>query len=109
MNPVLQGVKSYFTKSPFTTLQELHNMSKFGSTGENDGKNGFIAIAVIVVTILMLTFLILGYFAVGHICKDNTDRGKNTRLGLYALLLLTGGQVGVIYILLWVVGLNICA
>ena len=50
----------------------------------------------------------LGFLAVPHICPDTSERGKNTRLGLYALLLVSGGQIGWLYILLWIFKINMC-
>jgi hypothetical protein len=57
---------------------------------------------------LIMIIIVSGFLAVPNICKDSSERGKNTRLGLYFLLLITGGQVGWLYILLWIFNINIC-
>ncbi len=114
---VKSGFKSYFTNSTFSNIQGLVK-SKFGSQcnchtmdeqeySPQDIQMAFM-ISNISVFILIVVSIVLGFIAVGKICKDPTERGKNTRLGLYAILLLTGGQVGWIYILLWVMKIDLC-
>ena len=100
-NSLIKGVKSYFTKNPYETIKEVNDKSNFGYDVDY--------VYVFVVMLLSIIFTVLGFVAVNHICKDTSERGKNTRLGLYAILLLTGGQVGTIYILLWVFNINLCA
>ena len=59
--------------------------------------------------IIIIASIILGFMAVNNICSDTTDRGKNTRLGLYLLLFLTGGKIGWLYVLVWILKINVCA
>jgi hypothetical protein len=114
-----QGLKNSFTRSAFTNCKEMIT-SQFGTCGcdQNKGneygyskKDVQLAFMVSNLTILSLIIgtIILGFIAVTKICTDTTDRGKNVRLGLYALLILTGGQVGWLYILLWILKINVCA
>jgi hypothetical protein len=65
-------------------------------------------LADIITMLLLLISISLGFMAVNKICKDTSARGKNTRLGLYVLLILTSGRVGWLYILLWILKINVC-
>jgi hypothetical protein len=69
----------------------------------------FIVQNLMAILLFILVIFILGFISVNKICKDPSDRGKNTRLGLYALLVLSGGQVGWIYILLWILKIDVCS
>jgi hypothetical protein len=60
------------------------------------------------IIIIITVSIIAGFLAVGNICKADSERGKNTRLGLYALLVLSGGMIGWVYILLWILKIDIC-
>jgi hypothetical protein len=53
--------------------------------------------------------IILGFVAVRHLCIDSSMRGKNIRLVMYILLLLTKGQIAWLYILLWLLQIDICS
>ena len=113
---VKSGFKSYFTNSTLSNLKSI-SKSKFGSDCCGcDGENGYSSrdsqttsmVSNLLVFILIIVSVVFGFIAVRNICKDSSERGKNTRLGLYALLILTGGQVAWIYILLWIMKLDIC-
>jgi len=98
------GFTKYFKQSHFASMSDImkERRSKYnGDDNEDSLSNLFIVLLV------MLT-IVLGFMAVPNICGDNSERGKNTRLGLYFLLLITGGQVGWLYILLWITKINIC-
>jgi len=109
------GTKDYFTKSHFSNIEDLYT-STFGKRNKNDkillNRSSDIETAFMIsnffITIMIIASIVLGFMAVTQICTDQTERGKNTRLGLYILLILTGGQIGWIYILLWVFKVNVC-
>ena len=110
------GAKNYFTKSHFTNINSLYK-SKFGyddveydemlMNSSLDVKKAFM-LSNLFIAIMIIASIVLGFMAVTQICKDQTERGKNTRLGLYILLILTGGQIGWLFLLLWVFKVNIC-
>ena len=107
------GAKSYFTKSHFTNISNLIT-SKFGNRGyddemysSSDVETAFM-LSNFFIASMIIASIVLGFMAVNKICNDQTERGKNTKLGLYALLLLTGGQIGWIYILLWIFKIDLC-
>ena len=56
----------------------------------------------------LIIFIFFAFLAVQNICKGTSDRSKNLRLGLYALLIFTGGRVSILYILLWIFRINVC-
>ena len=99
----MDALKKYFTQSHFTSMEEVLQKQKDGEVDQA------IMLSNIFIVILMVTIFLMGFVAVSHLCPEQSDRGKNTRLGLYFLLLITGGQIGWIYILLWVANINICA
>jgi hypothetical protein len=122
MEGIISGLKngatSYFTKSHFTNINDLiKSKSLFGSSGEeynemlmdssSDVKMAFM-LSNLFIVIMIIASTVLGFMAVTRMCRDQTERGKNTRLGLYGLLVLTGGQIGWIYILLWIFKIDIC-
>ena len=58
--------------------------------------------------LIIFISIILGFVAVDKLCLDTSDRGKNIRLIMYVLLFLTGGQIAWLYILLWLLQINVC-
>jgi hypothetical protein len=112
---IKSGFKSYFTNSTISNLRGIMK-SKFGCDNEYNHDNGYSSnevqtafmVSNLSIFILIIVSIVLGFIAVNKICKDPSERGKNTRLGLYAILILTGGQVGWIYILLWIMKFDIC-
>ena len=102
------GLKSYFTKGPVGALQTIK--SKFSECyGSSSEFEELYKLSITIIIILIILSVILGYLAVNKICKADSERGKNTRLGLYALMLLSGGTVSWVYILLWLLNIDICA
>ena len=100
---MLEELTDYFTQSHFTSMKNIADQHR------ERGIDQAIALSNVFILCLIVGTLLLGFMAVPHICSDNSERGKNTRLGLYILLLLSGGQIGWLYILLWVAKVNICA
>ena len=93
---------SYFTQSHFTSI------SKFGETVYDDEEVQMaFMMANTLISILMLTSLIGGFMAVNYICKGDSERSKNIRLSLYILLILSGGQIGWLFLLLWLFKIDI--
>ena len=108
MSCMLNGAKSYFTQSAYGLVK--NSLSTFGQMGlyDNDEVQQSIAMSHMFIVALMITGIVLGFLAVPHLCPDSTDRGKNVRLGLYILLIITGGQLGWFLALLWLFRINIC-
>jgi len=52
--------------------------------------------------------IVLGIKAVDKLCYGMSDRSKNIRMGLYILLLLSGGQIALLYILLSLLNVKLC-
>ena len=114
---ITNAVKSYFTKSAFSNMDGLVK-SRFGNIQEDpyeygvydseDVKKAY-ALSNLFIAVLIITGVIIGFVAVPHLCSDATERGKNVRLALYFLLILTGGQLGWFLGLLWLFNINICA
>ena len=96
------GLKSYL-KEPFAVL---NNKSNFGKKTDPSPLMG---VAVFIAALLLLGGFVLGWYAVERLCKGSDIRSKNIRLGLYAILLFSGGQVGWLYVLLTFMKVNICA
>jgi len=91
----------------------IASISKFTrySSSENEESYSY-GISDLEVTFIIIIFIVsmsLGFFAINNICQDTSSRGKNTRLGLYLLMILSGGTVAWFYILLWILKINICA
>ena len=99
---MLEELKTYFTQSHFASVQDIIDERN------RRGIEQAIALSNLFILALMVGILILGFMAVPKICTDTTDRGKNTRLGMYILLLMSGGQIGWLYIILWMAKLNVC-
>jgi len=90
------GIKKYMEKGAFGALAELNNKSTFGKhNAAGDSLIMFFAVLV------MLLAFGLGFIAVSKLSPGKDDRSKNIRLGLYAILLLTEGRVGLFYAILW--------
>ena len=80
--------------------------SHFGKDEQVSG-GSVLGFFVLFVIIIVLSFVI-GWIAVSNICKGTDTRSKNIRLGLYAMLLLSGGRLGLLYVLLWIFRVNVC-
>ena len=93
---------SEYTKSGFIKTVNKLNKSSFGAEG-NDFNSG----AFFVVMTVMIILLVLGFMAVPKIAPGSSDRARNIRVGLYAILLLTEGRVGWIYLGLWLLNANL--
>jgi len=108
------GLKSYFTKGPFNVIK-----SKFGAQSSSgnvinnyymdseDSSDYDYYIVESMILFIALISMVLGFIAVNKICDGTSDRAKNTRLGMYLLLILSGGLVGWAYILMWVLGISV--
>ena len=120
MNSILSGLndgaKNYFTKNHFTNINDLIK-SNFESKDDeynrmlmnnsSDVKMAFM-LSNLFIMIMIIASIVLGFIAVTKICRDQSERGKNIRLGLYGLLIITGGQIGWLYLLLWIFKIDIC-
>jgi hypothetical protein len=95
------GLKSYL-KEPFAVV---NNKSNFGKKESPE----LMGVAMFIAVLLLLGGFVLGWYAVERLCRGSDTRSKNIRLGLYAILLFTGGQVGWLYVLLTFMKVNICA
>lgn len=102
INSMEFGVKSYL-KEPFAVI---NNKSNFGKKTEDSPLMG---LAMFIAILLLLGGFVLGWYAVEQLCKGSDTRSKNIRLGLYAILLFSGGRTGWLYVLLTFMKVNICA
>ena len=115
LNSMKFGLKTLMQKGAFGALKELNQMARkesFGKKSDGDVPDiglGVAAGAFVFIVIILLILTALGWVAVGKICKGTDNRSKNIRLGLYALLFFTGGTIGPIYLLLWLLQVNVCA
>ena len=97
-----------FTQSHFSSIHDMiHKKQMIERERDEQIKQAFFFSSLFVCAII-IGVIMLGFLAVPHICSDTSERGKNTRLGLYALLLVSGGQIGWLYILLWIFKINMC-
>lgn len=95
------GLKSYL-KEPFAVI---NNKSNFGKKEPP----ALMGVAMFIAVLLLLGGFVLGWYAVERLCRGSDTRSKNIRLGLYAILLFTGGRTGWLYVLLTFMKVNICA
>lgn len=104
------GLKTYMKEGAYGALNKI-NKSNFGANGDDSAGIGLdLGVgAVLMILILVIAGFMLGWVAVSHICKGTDERSKNIRLGLYAIMLFTGGQAGFLYCLLWLFKVNVCA
>ena len=117
------ALNTYTKKGAFGAIKNLK--SNFGSSSSSSSNDVYIInyddsdddwyksqdismLSDIITIMIMIASIILGFMAVTHICKDSSERGKNTRLGLYLILILSSGSIGWLYILLWIFNFNIC-
>ena len=102
------ATKSYFTTSAFGLLNNMK--STFGKMDiyDSDEVQSAVAMNQMFIGIMVIVGIIIGFMAVPHLCPDQSERGKNVRLGLYVLLIVTGGQLGWFMALLWLFKINIC-
>ena len=109
----MDSITDYFTQSHFTSMNKIrkqrnrYNRGMYRDEEERQYQQAMLFSNLFIVAII-IGILICGFLAVPHLCPDGTERGKNTRLGLYFLLIATGGQIGWLYILLWLFNINIC-
>ena len=98
----------YFTRSHFWYMNNYLMKRRLIQEEQDEQIKMAFFLSSMFIFSLMIAIILLGFMAVTKICPDQSERGKNTRLGLYALLLLSGGQVGWLYILLWIAKINMC-
>ena len=119
LGPLKAAFGLYTKKGAFGAIQTLKNKSTFSEVCEEYGDYYYYddqnvdsaSMYMLTITLLLIMVsisFVLGFVAVNHICNDQTPRCKNTRLGLYFLLILTGGAVGWIYILMWILKIDLC-
>ena len=105
LNALNFGIKKYISKGAFGALQDK---STFGAIGDESEMEMAYMLSNTFIILIVSISIIFGFIAVNNICKSDSERGKNTRLGLYALLLLSGGAVGWLYILMWILKIDVC-
>jgi hypothetical protein len=104
----MDTIQNYFTQSHFASMSQIIEEHRRRDRRREQEVDQAIFLSNIFIVCLIIGILLAGFLAVPHICPDNSERGKNTRLGLYFLLILTGGQIGWLFILLWIFNINIC-
>ena len=82
--------------------------SHFGKDEASAADAGAVLGFFIMFVIIVVLSFVIGWLAVSNICKGSDTRSKNIRLGLYAMLLLSGGRLGWLYVLLWIFRVNVC-
>ena len=120
MNRTLQsckfGLTSYIKKGPFSVIKSKFGINSSSSNIinnyyiEDEEDSEYLDEYMVESTIMFLAIIsiVLGFMAVNNLCNGNSDRAKNTRLGMYVLLILSGGIVGWAYILMWILGITLC-
>ena len=110
MEQIKSTLKNYFSQSHFSSVSDIiRERRNLQQQKYDDEVNKAFMLSHVFISLIMISIVIAGFMAVPQLCSDNTERGKNTRLGLYVLLLLSGGQIGWLYIILWIAKINICA
>ena len=107
------SVSSYLKKGPFGAINNKSGFTNYyyengGDEMEMDYDTMYM-LSNVFITVIIIISIVLGYVAVNNICSDSTARGKNTRLGMYFLLLLSGGSIGWVYVLLWILKIDVCS
>jgi hypothetical protein len=105
MAAVVGAVKSYFSKSGFSSLQQYVSSSDDSYEAMYES---YTVLQNVLIMILVIAGIVIGFMAVPNLCPDKSDIGKNARFLMYILLILTGGQIGWFLGVLWVLGFNIC-
>ena len=107
------SAKSFFKNGAFGALN--NNKSKFTSDDYDYAYDDYTDLETVYmlsnmfIIVLFIVSMIMGFIAVNNICRDSTARGKNTRLGLYLLMVLSGGSIAWVYVLLWLLKIDICS
>ena len=114
LNTLKFGVKSYFKNGPIGSLKKIKfgNVSKFGNSSSNiyyedeceDLEYGLLGIFMLTIIIITVAF---AFLAVQHISPGESGTSRNIRLGMYALLVLSGGSVAWMYILMWALKIKV--
>jgi hypothetical protein len=105
------GADEYLKKGAFGALK--NKKSTFGASyysedfSDEDIEYMYMLSNTFIVILVSLS-IVLGFIAVNKICDSSTERGRNTRLGLYALLIFSGGMIGWVYILMWILNIDLC-
>ena len=109
MDKLTNDLKNVFTQSHFTSVSDIIRERRILQQQKYDDEvNKAFMLSHVFMSLIMVGIIIAGFMAVPQLCSDSSDRGKNTRLGLYVLLLLSGGQIGWLYVILWIAKINIC-
>ena len=101
----MNALKSYFTKGAFGALNECKSNYKYYDEEEQE-EQSLTTDYFIIITMISLS-IIFGFLAVDKICPPTSERTKNIRLGLYGLLILSGGMIGWIFILMWMLNIKL--
>ena len=114
---------SFLLNSPLqniqNSVQNLNEFSKFSNEDEQQKTNmagaaaggaaagGAVASFMVFILVFMIVLIVLSFMAVPKFIKGNSDNAKNKRILAYVLLVLSGFQISWIYIILWMIGLNL--
>ena len=112
------GITEYIKKGPgafknikFGSKSPFGPKSTFSSSvyydHGNEENNLFYGFLGFFMIILIIVMTIYAFLAVEKICPGGSERSKNTRLGLYALLIISGGSVSWIYIVMGLLNINL--
>ena len=104
LNAMEFGVKTYINDGPIVGL------SKLSKSSFNPSETMlFSFISLVTMAVITIVLIILGIKAVDNLCYGMTTRSKYIRIVLYILLLLTGGQISILYILLSWLNVRLCS
>jgi glucan phosphoethanolaminetransferase (alkaline phosphatase superfamily) len=102
LNSMEFGLKTYMKEGAFGVLKNMKK-SSFGSTGSDQSS----MVGQLIALVLLVVLVVYGFLAVKKICRGSDLRSQNIRLGMYALLILTGGRAAMIFIVLWLLKVNV--
>jgi hypothetical protein len=78
-----------------------YNKSKF------DPDNAIDTNTLNILLVVMLLFVVLGFSAVNNLVPGTDERSNNIKLLLYVLLILSGGQISLFYIIMWIMKIKL--
>ena len=102
------GMKELVSKGPIHTLSQFKNKSNFGSSSDYaEMEMGELMIFGFIFVTLAIAIIFYSVVAVGKIVQGDSEYSRNVRLGMYVLLVFTSGNIGWIYIIMWLAGVKL--
>ena len=101
----MNTLKSYFTKGAFGALKEVK--SHYTNNSSEYCEDSELSLDYFILITIISLSIVFGFLAVDKLCPQNSERSKNIRLGMYGLLILSGGMIGWIFILMWILNIKL--